>query len=135
MDNDIDPEVQAVIVEEGGVLKDRVSYELLTVQTDGCYVSHAHTVVGAVWGEVQSLLVVATVRTPVEQLNTYLTNKWPLEKLVVLSPEDDRIHRDMVSLACTTTSWVYLNAHVVLGVTVEVITFKGMTEKFPHRKI
>ena len=89
VDNDIDPEVQAVIVEEGGVLKDRVSYELLTVQTSGCYVSHAHSMVGAIWGEVEGLLVVVTVGTPVEQLNIYLTNKWPLEKLVMLSLDYD----------------------------------------------
>ena len=78
VDNDIDPEVQAVIVKKGGVLKDRVSYKLLTVQTSGCYVSHAHTMAGAVWGEVEGLLVMVIVNTPVEQLNNYLTNKWPL---------------------------------------------------------
>ena len=136
VDNDIDPEVQAVIVEEEGrILKDRVSYELLTVQPSSYYVPGAHTMVGGVWGEVEGFLVMVTISTPVEQLNVNITNKWPLEKLVMLSLEDDRIHGDMATLACTMTSWVYLNGHVVLGITVEVMSFKVVVVKFTCGKV
>ena len=136
VDNDVDPEVQAVIVEEEGrTLKDRVSYELLTVQTCSYYVSRAHAMLGAFLGKVERLLVMMTVSTPVEQLNVYITNKWPLKKLVMLSLENDRIHRDMATLACTMTSWVYLNGHMVLGITIEVTTFKVMVVKFTCGKM
>ena len=136
VDNDIDPEVQAVIVEEEGrILKDRVSYELITIQTSSYYVSRAQTMVGAVWGEVESLLVMVTVSTPIEKLNVHITDKWPLEKQVKLSLEDDRVYRNMATLACTMTSWVYPNDHTVLGITVKVTTCKVMAMKFPCRKI
>ena len=136
VDKDIDPEVQAVIVEEEGrILKERVSYELLTVQPSSCNVSRIYTMVGAILGEVEGLLVMVTVRTPVEQLNVYITNKWPLEKLVMLSLEDDRVHRDMATHACTMASWIYLNGHQVLGITVEVTALIKMAVKFTRGKI
>ena len=133
--NDIDPEMQAIIMEEGRVLKNRVSYELLAVQTSGYYVSCAHPMAGAVRSEVEGLLVMVTVSTPVEQLNIYITNKWPLEKLVMFSSANDRIHRDMAALAGSMTSCIHVNGHIVLGITVEVTTFKEMAVKFPYRKI
>ena len=131
VDNDIDPEVQTVIVEgEGRILQDRVSYELLTVQPSSNNLSCVYTMVGVVLGEVEGLLVMVTVRTPVEQLNVYITDKWPLEKLVMLPLEDDRVHRDMATLACTMTSRVYLNGHQVFGITVEVTALIKMAVKF-----